>query len=100
MDVATERPDERRAANSWLVYIVANAAGALYTGITTDLERRLREHREGSRGARFFRIAAAQSLLYSEPHDSRASASRREAEIKRMSRRDKLALIAAGSSTP
>lgn len=100
MGAATERVTAPPFANSWLVYIVANAVGALYTGITTDLERRLREHREGRRGARFFRIAAAGSLRYLERHDSRASASRREAEIKRMSRRAKLAMIAAGSSTP
>lgn len=97
--VATEavvepgRDDETAAA--WQVYIVANAAGALYTGITTDLARRLSEHREGRRGARFFRFAAAARLLYFEQHDSRSGASRREAAIKRMSRRAKLALIAA-----
>lgn len=100
MGVATERVGAPPSANAWLVYIVANAVGALYTGITTDLERRLREHREGRRGARFFRMAAAGSLLYAERHDSRASASRREAQIKRMNRRAKLALISAASSTP
>jgi len=83
------------AAGAWQVYIVANAAGALYTGITTDLARRLSEHRGGRRGARFFRFAAALRLVYFEYHDSRAGASRREAVIKRMSRRAKLALIAA-----
>jgi putative endonuclease len=77
------------------VYILANASGALYTGITTDIERRLREHAGTRRGARFFRIAAAARLLYSEPHGSRSSASRREAAIKRMNRAQKLALIGA-----
>jgi putative endonuclease len=99
MGAATEARGAPASAKSWLVYIVTNAAGALYTGITTDLERRLREHREGRRGARFFRLGAARSLLYTERHDSRASASRREAEIKRMSRRAKLELIADGSPT-
>lgn len=77
------------------MYIVANATGALYTGITTDLARRLGEHRGGRRGARFFRFAAAARLLYTEQCESRASASRREAAIKRLSRADKLALIGA-----
>jgi putative endonuclease len=82
------------------VYIVANAAGALYTGITTDLARRLGEHRAGRRGARFFRFAAATGVLYTEEHDSRASASRREAAIKHLSRADKLALIASVAAPP
>ena len=92
---ATEAPraPEPAGAGAWLVYIVANAAGALYTGITTDLERRLAEHRSGRRGARFFRISNAAQLLYTEPHPSRSSASSREAAIKRMSRGAKLALI-------
>lgn len=79
---------------SWQVYIITNAAGALYTGITTDLARRFAEHREHKRGARFFRFAAAARLLYSERHASRSSASRREAQIKRMSRKAKLDLVA------
>jgi len=84
-----------RAQARWHVYILANARGALYTGITTDLERRRREHAGTRRGARFFRIAAAAELLYSERHESRGSASRREAVIKRMNRAQKLALIGA-----
>jgi putative endonuclease len=94
-DVATGQGAER-----WLVYIIASSTGALYTGITTDLSRRMREHRESRRGARFFRFATAARLLYSERHGSRASATRREAAIKRMSRSAKLALIAAGSAAP
>jgi putative endonuclease len=82
-------------ARSWLVYIVANAAGAFYTGITTDMDRRLAEHRGGRRGARFFRMSAASRLLYTEEHPSRASASSREAAIKRMTRSAKQALIDA-----
>jgi putative endonuclease len=93
---ATPAP-EGAPARSWLVYIVANAAGALYTGITTDVDRRLAEHRAGRRGARFFRMSAAARLLYTEEHASRASASSREAAIKRMSRGAKLALIASSS---
>ncbi len=75
------------------MYIIANAAGALYTGITTDLARRFAEHGARKRGARFFRFAAATRLLYCECHGSRSSASRREAEIKRMTRKAKLELI-------
>lgn len=81
----------------WVVYIVESARGALYTGVTTSLERRLREHAGGGRGARFFRVAAPTAVRYVEPAPDRASAQRREAEIKRLPRRAKLALIAAAA---
>ena len=77
----------------WLVYIVESARGALYTGVTTSLARRLREHAGGARGARFFRVAGPAAVRYVEPAADRASAQRREAAIKRLPRRAKLALI-------
>jgi len=82
----------------WHVYIVSTARGSLYTGITTDVERRFGEHRGGQRGARYFRLAAAARVLYIEVHESRSSASKREAAIKKMTRNDKLALIAASKT--
>lgn len=94
------RPTDADAAPRWHVYIVATARGSLYTGITTDVERRFGEHRDGQRGARYFRLAAAARVLYVEGHETRASASKREAAIKKMTRHDKLALIAASKTTP
>jgi putative endonuclease len=87
----------------WHVYIVATAGGSLYTGITTDIARRMREHAGTARGARFFRMSSAGRLLYWEAHESRSGASKREAAIKKMSRRAKLALIASthtGTAVP
>jgi putative endonuclease len=88
----------------WQVYIVATRRGTLYTGITTSLERRLAEHGgAGGRGARFFRFAGPARLCYAERAADRGSALRREAEIKRLSRRAKLELIAreaAGTAPP
>jgi putative endonuclease len=81
----------------WVVYIVESTRGALYTGVTTSLERRLREHASGVRGARFFRVAAPTAVRYVEPAADRSSAQRREAEIKRLPRRAKLALIAGAA---
>ena len=79
----------------WQVYIVENVRGALYTGVTTALSRRLAEHaRGGRRGARFFRLGAPARLRYVEAVADRSGAQRREAEIKRLARRAKLALIA------
>jgi len=86
------------AGGRWWVYVVRAANGALYTGITTDLERRLAEHRAGRRGARFFRTSRAQRLVYSENCADRSSAARREAAIKRLKRAAKIALIGSASS--
>ena len=79
----------------WVVYIVETERGTLYTGITTSLERRFAEHRDGARGARYFRLGGARRIVYSEPAGDRGAALRREAEIKRLRRAAKLALIAA-----
>jgi len=83
----------------WRVYIVETERGTLYTGITTSLERRLAEH-GGGRGARFFRLARPARLRYVEDAADRGGALRREAEIKRLTRRAKLALIAAAPAKP
>ncbi len=81
-------------SRAWVVYIVESVRGTLYTGVTTELERRLREHAAGGRGARFFRLGGPAAVRYVEPAPDRSSAQRREAEIKRLPRRAKLALIA------
>jgi putative endonuclease len=77
----------------YFVYILLCADDTLYTGITTDLSRRVNEHREG-KGARYTRARGVKRLLYSARKRTRSSASREEARIKRLSRKEKLALIA------
>lgn len=79
---------------SWSLYIIRCSDGSLYTGITTDVDRRLRQHAEG-RGARYFRGRTPQQVVYVEAGHTRSSAARREAEVKLLSRAQKLALIAA-----
>lgn len=79
---------------SWFVYILQRGDGALYTGITTDPQRRQREHQRG-RGARYLRGQGPLSLVYLEAGHDHGSAARREAQIKRLRRAAKLALIAA-----
>ena len=82
---------------SWTVYILRTASGRLYTGITTDLARRLAQHRGARpRGAKALRGDAPTGVAWSEPHPDRSSASRREAAIKKLARAEKLALIDAG----
>ncbi len=86
--------DKNMIQADWWVYIILTASGRLYTGITTDIERRLQEHQAcGKRGARFFRSDTAVKVVYRQPHRDRSSASRREAIIKRMSHTEKVALV-------
>jgi putative endonuclease len=84
------------SASVWYVYMLACADGTLYTGITTDPARRIAEHNgDGGPGARYTRSRRPVALVYVEPADSRAQASRREAAIKRLDRARKLALCAS-----
>ena len=76
----------------WTVYILRCADGSLYTGITTDLTRRVKEHEEGT-GARYTHGRGPFQLVYQEFHENRAEASKREIAIKSLSRAKKLALI-------
>ncbi|BBH53760.1 GIY-YIG nuclease family protein [Fluviispira sanaruensis] len=78
----------------WIVYIIESTSGKLYTGITTDLERRLTEHISGKKGAKFFRFSAPEKILYNENFQTRSDASKREWEIKKMPRLKKIELIA------
>ena len=78
---------------NWSLYIIEASDESLYTGITTDVERRFCEHERGARGARYFNGRRPRRILYREDGHSRSSASRREAEIKKLSRRAKQQLI-------
>lgn len=81
------------AKSDWTLYIIEAENGHLYTGITTDLTRRLTQHQNKRGGAKFFHSSAAKQLVYQENHPDRSSASRREAAIKKLSRQAKLQLI-------
>ena len=83
---------------SWYVYILRCADASLYTGIAIDVHRRLREHNEHPRlAARYTRARRPVALVYVEEAADRAAAARREYGIKQLSRREKMALIAASS---
>ena len=82
----------------WEVYIIRARSGKLYTGITTDLDRRLEEHAGKRRGARFFHMSEPEAVVFRERHENRSRATRREIAIKKMTREQKLRLIARGSS--
>lgn len=79
---------------NWYVYIVRCADGSLYTGITTNLDKRLRQHNGEIRGgAKYTRPRRPVEMVYSEPSQNRSTASKREYQIKQLKRREKLELI-------
>lgn len=95
MSVAEPSPDDGRG---WLVYVVRCADHTLYTGITTDAEKRVAEHNAG-RGARYTRSRTPVVLVYVEAAGDRGAALRRENEIKKMPLDTKRELIARRERT-
>jgi putative endonuclease len=79
---------------NWQVYIILCTDNSLYTGITSDIERRMLQHAT-SRGAKYFRGRKPQQLVYLENDHTRSSASKREAAIKKLKRPEKEVLIAS-----
>lgn len=77
---------------NWYVYILRCGDGSLYTGMTDDVPRRLEVHRSG-KGAKYTRGRGPLELVRQERYDSKSEALHREAEIKALSRQQKLALI-------
>lgn len=78
---------------TWTLYLLRCRDGTLYTGVTTDLPRRLAEHRRGS-ASRYTRSRRPVTLVYAEACGGRSAALRREAAVKRLSRAAKERLIA------
>lgn len=76
----------------WVVYILECRDGTLYTGITDRLEHRLKAHNEG-KGAKYTRGRGPVKLLWQEQCPDHSYALRREIQIKRLSRSEKLVLI-------
>lgn len=78
---------------SYFVYILECNDGSLYTGITTDVIKRLDEHNTKTCGAKYTKFRRPVKLLYDESSSDRSSASKREYEIKKLTRLKKLQLI-------
>ena len=77
----------------WHVYMLKCSDDTVYTGITTDLNRRVEEHNSSLKGAKYTRARRPIELIYSEQHEDKSAASKREHEIKKFSRVRKLGLL-------
>lgn len=77
----------------WKVYMLRCADDTLYTGVTTDLQRRVQEHNTSSLGAKYTKVRRPVELVYFESCDDRVDATKREYAIKQLSRKEKLELL-------
>ena len=82
---------------SYWLYILRCGDGSLYTGITTDVARRLAAHQSG-KGAKYTRGRGPLTLVYQEELPDKPSALRRELAVKALTREEKLVLIQRGSA--
>lgn len=79
---------------SWSIYLIRCANGHLYTGITTDVERRLEEHREGgAKGAKYLKGKGPLTLAWHQSIGSRSDALKMEIKVKRLPKADKEHLV-------
>ena len=83
----------------WYLYVVECSDGSLYTGVTTDVQRRLSEHNNTSKGAKYTRSRRPVRLVYYEKHSDRSSACKAEYALKKLSRKKKLELISMPYAT-
>ena len=86
-------PEPQVAVSEFSLYIVRCADGTLYTGIATDVDKRLVEHESGPRGAKFLRGKGPLEVVFSEVVGDRANASRLEYRVKQLGRKQKLELV-------
>ena len=85
--------------NNWYVYIVRCSDNSLYTGITTNLDKRINEHNQSSKlAAKYTRGRRPVRLVYQEKLISRSQATKRESQIKQLKKEDKETLVSDASN--
>lgn len=93
-DAISKNSKSRHNGNMWWLYVIETEKGRFYTGVTTDVDQRFRQHAgEIKGGAKFFRSDAPALLIYLESHPSRSAAQRAESRMKSLSRTQKEALV-------
>jgi len=85
-------------ANTWFVYIVECSDNSYYTGVTTDIKRRLHEHNNTAKGAKYTRCRRPVALVHQEEADSRQNACKREYAIKNLKPAQKKTLVKRSST--
>ena len=77
----------------WFLYVVRCSDDTLYTGVTTDISRRVHEHNTGSKGAKYTRARRPVELVYYVDFDNRSSAQKAEYTFKKLTRKQKNEVI-------
>ena len=80
----------------WFLYVVRCCDGTLYTGVTTDLNRRVNEHNTSKRGAKYTKTRRPVNLIWSNKYNNRSEAQSAEYSFKKLSRKEKLDIIKNG----
>ncbi len=83
----------KQLTKRWFLYVVQCSDGTLYTGVTTNIERRIREHNESPRGAKYTRGRRPVTLVYSVSCKDQMHALREEYRFKSLPRKEKLKII-------
>lgn len=87
---------ESKSNKQWYLYVVHCADGSLYTGVTTDLSRRVKEHNDDNkRGAKYTRSRRPVKLVFWEHHSSRSAAQSAEYSFKKLSKKKKNDIISS-----
>lgn len=87
--------NKKKEKSDWFVYILECNDKTLYTGITTNLEKRIQQHNSATEGAKYTRPRRPVKYVYQEKQLDRSSATKREMEIKKLKRVEKIKLINA-----
>jgi len=95
MKAPTSDPTPPEPEVAWFLYLICCKDGALYTGITTDVDRRFAEHQSG-KGAKYLRGKAPLTLVFQQKLGSHSAALKVEASIKKLSKADKEIIINTG----
>ena len=77
----------------WYLYILQCSDGTYYTGVTTNMKRRLHEHNNSNRGAKYTRTRRPVEIVYLSEYDNRSSAQKAEYKFKQLTRKQKEAII-------
>jgi len=77
----------------WYVYIVRCSDRSLYTGVTTDIQRRVHEHNHSSRGAKYTRARRPVELMWSKEYPDRSSAQSAEYSFKKLTHKQKIDIV-------
>jgi len=97
MNAPTSGPTPSEPEAAWFLYLIRCKDGALYTGITTNVDRRFAEHQSG-KGAKYLRGKAPLTLVFQQKIGSRSAALKAEASIKKLPKADKETIINSGKA--